>query len=193
MIFERLVLASSNSGKLAELRVLLGDRVGKILTLAEAGVESPEEPHSTFVENALAKARNAAQSCGCAALADDSGICVDELEGLPGVQSARFVSTGDDEDNNDMLLEKLEGVENRRAHYHCSVVLFRHATDPSPLIGEGRWHGTIAKQRRGSSGFGYDPLFLLDGGRTAAELDPAEKNTQSHRAIALRNLLAQLA
>lgn len=192
MILAELVLASSNEGKLDELRALLAPTVGRILSMAEVGVASPPEPHATFIENALAKARHVAASCKMAALADDSGICVAALAGAPGVRSARFAAAGGDEANNDLLLARLAGAADRSAHYHCSLVLCRHADDPAPLIGEGRWQGAIGSARRGANGFGYDPLFELADGRTAAELEPAEKNRISHRARALGNLLAEL-
>jgi XTP/dITP diphosphohydrolase len=157
-------------------------------------VPEAEEPHGTFIENALAKARHAATLAGLPALADDSGVCVDALGGAPGVQSARFA--GDprsDERNNQRLLALLEREENRRAHYYCVIVLVRHAHDPQPLIAEGEWHGEILRAPRGSGGFGYDPLFLDPLlGRTGAELPMDEKNRISHRGKALALLADRL-
>ena len=197
----RLVLASNNPGKLREFRQMLASLGMEILPQAELGVAEAEEPHGTFVENALAKARHASSASGLPAFADDSGICVAALDGAPGVQSARYAGgapAGDreaqDAANNRKLLAALEGQPDRRAHYYCVIVLVRHARDPEPLIAEGRWHGEVISAPRGAGGFGYDPYFLLPGlGRTAAELMPDEKNAVSHRGRAARELLAWLA
>jgi XTP/dITP diphosphohydrolase len=171
----------------------------EIVSQASLGIEDAEEPHHTFVENALAKARHAARRSRLPALADDSGICVSALGGEPGVRSARYSdepATGRDEQdrlNNAKLLRALEGRDNRRAHYYCVIVLMRHGDDPEPLIAEGSWQGEIIATPRGQGGFGYDPHFLLpDLGLTAAELDPAQKNLASHRGKALRRLIARL-
>jgi XTP/dITP diphosphohydrolase len=189
-----LVLASSNPGKLREFGELLAPLGIEVVPQTALGVPDAEEPHATFVENALAKARNAARHARLPALADDSGICVAALGGEPGVHSARFA--GDpksDQRNNAKLLELLRGQPDRRAHYYCVVVLVRHADDPEPLIAEGRWRGEVIDSPRGAGGFGYDPHFLLpDLGRTAAELEPREKHAVSHRGKALRRLIALL-
>ena len=188
MLLPQLTLASTNKGKLRELRSLLGDAVGELTSLAELGIAPAEEPHCTFVENALAKARAASAASGQPALADDSGICVDALGGAPGVHSARYAPTSSDLDNNALLLERLAGEMQRCAHYHCALVLCRHAQDPCPLIAEGRWHGKVGMEPRGSGGFGYDPLFVTADGRTVAQLEPAAKNACSHRSMAVRKL-----
>ena len=191
----KLVLASSNAGKLAELRDLLGDAGIDLHAQSEFGVEDAEETGLTFVENAILKARHAARATGLPALADDSGLCCVALEGVPGVRSARFAGEpGDEQRNNVELLRRLEGASDRRAHYVCVLVLTRGADDPEPLIAEGRWHGAIARTPRGDGGFGYDHLFkpLDGGGRSAAELDAAEKNRISHRGQALRELVRRL-
>jgi len=182
----RLVLASSNRGKLAELTALLAPLGVEPLAQGTLGVGDAEEPHLTFVENALAKARHAAAATGLAALADDSGICVDALGGAPGVHSARYAGEPrSDERNNARLLEALAGRSDRTAHYYCVLVLVRHRDDPQPLIAEGEWFGEVLAAPRGSGGFGYDPLFWLpELGRSAAELTPADKNGISHRGVA---------
>jgi XTP/dITP diphosphohydrolase len=191
---KRLVLASNNPGKIREFRELLAPLDLDVVPQGELGVAEAEEPHATFVENALAKARHAARSARLPALADDSGICVAALDGEPGVHSARFAGEPrSDARNNAKLVALLEGRADRRAHYYCVIVLVRHADDPEPLIAEGRWHGEVIATPRGSGGFGYDPHFLLpDLGRTAAELAPEEKHAISHRGKALRRLLALL-
>jgi XTP/dITP diphosphohydrolase len=191
---KEIILASSNPGKLREFRELLAPLGIEIIPQRERGVPDADEPHATFVENALAKARHAAKLTGLPALADDSGICAVALDGDPGVYSSRFAGepTSDDR-NNERLVTLLAGKAERRAHYYCVVVLMRHATDPEPLIAEGRWHGEIVDKPRGSGGFGYDPHFYLpELGRTAAELAPREKHAVSHRGKALRRLLALL-
>jgi XTP/dITP diphosphohydrolase len=191
---KRLVLASSNTGKLREFGELLAPLGIEVVAQATLGVPDAEEPHATFVENALAKARNAAWHAQLPALADDSGICVAALGGEPGVHSARFAGEPkSDQRNNAKLVALLKGQPDRRAHYYCVVVLVRHGDDPEPLIVEGRWHGEVIDTPRGKGGFGYDPHFLLpDLGRTAAELEPHEKHAVSHRGKALRRLLTLL-
>ena len=195
----RLVLASNNPGKLREFRQMLAPLGMEIAPQAELGIAEAEEPHGTFIENALAKARHASGASGMPAFADDSGICVDALGGAPGVQSARYAdgppASREDQDarNNRKLLAALEGRPDRRAHYYCVIVLVRHATDPEPLIAEGRWRGEVIAAARGTGGFGYDPHFLLpELGKTAAELMPDEKNAISHRGRAIAQLVAQL-
>jgi XTP/dITP diphosphohydrolase len=191
---KRLVLASSNSGKLREFGELLAPLGIEVVPQAALGVPDAEEPHATFVENALAKARHASRHTNLPALADDSGICVAALGGEPGVHSARFAGEPkSDQRNNEKLVQLLAGNPDRRAHYYCVVALVRHAEDPEPLIAEGHWQGEVIDAPRGAGGFGYDPYFLLpDLGRTAAELEPHEKHAVSHRGTALRRLLALL-
>ncbi len=168
---------------------MLGDRVGEMESKEDLGIGEIPETAETFVENALAKARHVAREAGSATLAEDSGICVDALSGRPGVRSARMSEAGDEASNNARLLEELDGASDRSAHYHCSLVLLRHASDPAPLIAEADWHGSIATAPRGDNGFGYDPLFVTCDGRTAAELAPEEKDAQSHRGQALRIMI----
>ena len=191
---KQLVLASSNPGKLREVAELLAPLKIEVVPQAALGVPDAEEPHATFVENALAKARHAARHARLPALADDSGICVAALNGEPGVHSARFAGEPkSDQRNNAKLVALLGDKADRRAHYYCVVVLVRHADDPEPLIAEGRWHGEVIDAPRGTGGFGYDPYFLLpELGRTAAELAPEEKHAVSHRGKALRRLIAAL-
>jgi len=190
----RLIIASHNSGKIREFQAVLGDR-WSVSPQADLGVSEAEETGSTFVENALIKARHACAQSHCAALADDSGLVVPALDGAPGLRSARY-SGGDDEANNALLLQNMATLEgaDRAAFYVAVVVLLRHTDDPTPLIAEGRWYGHIAPAPRGTGGFGYDPLFVAEGyDQHAAELPAAEKNRVSHRAIAVRRLLDQLA
>ena len=191
---KRLVLASSNPGKLREFEALLAPLGTEIVSQSSLGIADAEEPHGTFVENALAKARHASRRTQLPALADDSGICVGALDGEPGVHSARFAGEPrSDARNNEKLLRVLADKDNRRAHYYCVIVLMRHAEDPEPIIAEGSWAGEIIAEPRGANGFGYDPYFFLrDLGKTAAELDPEQKNIVSHRGKALRRLLAKL-
>jgi len=191
---KKLVLASSNPGKLREFEALLAPLGMEIVPQASLGVSDAEEPHGTFVENALAKARHASRRAELPALADDSGICVKALAGEPGVHSARFAGEPrSDARNNEKLIALLADKDTRRAHYYCVIVLMRHAEDPEPIIAEGSWAGEIVAEPRGANGFGYDPYFFLrDLGKTAAELDPGEKNLISHRGKALRRLLAKL-
>jgi XTP/dITP diphosphohydrolase len=190
----QLVLASGNAGKLRELGQLLAPLGIDVLAQASLGVPEAEEPHATFVENALAKARHASGITGLPAIADDSGICVEALSGAPGVHSARYAGEPrSDRRNNERLVRMLAGCEDRRAHYYCVLVLVRGPADPQPLIADGIWHGCIVDEPRGDGGFGYDPHFFLPGlGRTAAQLEPAHKNEISHRGKALRALLDRL-
>ena len=194
----RLVLATHNAGKLAELSSILAPLGFELTSQGALGVPEPEEPHDTFVENALAKARHCARHTGLAALADDSGLCVRALGGDPGVQSAYFAGReGDratrDARNNALLVARLASVADRRAHYACVIVLVRSDRDPEPLIAEGRWEGEIVLDARGEGGFGYDPHFFLPAlGRTAAQLEAEEKNRLSHRAQAVARLVSRL-
>ncbi|MBN8442110.1 MAG: RdgB/HAM1 family non-canonical purine NTP pyrophosphatase [Thauera sp.] len=192
---KRLVLASNNAKKAVEMQALLAPLGIEVIPQSALGVSEAEEPHATFVENALAKARHAAAATGLPAIADDSGLCVEALGGAPGVQSARFAGEPkSDARNNALLLQKLAGVADRRAYFYSTVVLVRHAEDPRPLIADGEWHGTILEAERGTGGFGYDPLFWLpDLEQTAAELDAGLKNKLSHRGAAMRHLLDSLA
>ncbi len=190
----RLVLASNNPGKLREFARLLAPLGIEVVPQAELGIPDAPEPHITFVENALAKARHASALSGLPALADDSGVCVEALGGAPGVFSARYA--GDhrsDTDNNLKLVRELQGVADRRAHYYCVLVLVRHADDPEPLIAEGTWAGIIIDDARGDGGFGYDPHFLdVDSGLTGAELPLEIKNARSHRGHAIRTLVGKI-
>jgi XTP/dITP diphosphohydrolase len=193
----RLVLASSNPGKVAEFNLLLAGSGFEVVTQASLGVDDAEETGLTFVENALLKARHAARATGLPALADDSGVCVDYLHGAPGLYSARYAGDhGNSASNNAKLLHELDGVprEQRGAFYICVLALLQHADDPAPLVAEGRWHGHMLTEARGTKGFGYDPLFVPDGQTaSAAELDPLLKSRISHRGQALAKLHAQLA
>ncbi len=209
----KLVLASNNAKKLAELRALFdsageGEGEGAVLGLelvpqGALGIGEAEEPHRTFVENALAKARHAARAAGGAAIADDSGLCVQALDGLPGVDSAHYAGLvaplpdreatrrAQDAANNARLLRALQGVADRRARFVSTLVALRAHDDPEPLIAFGRWEGEILEQPRGAGGFGYDPLMWIPAlGCTVAELDPARKNSHSHRAQAARQMRA---
>lgn len=192
----KVVLASDNQGKLAELTSLLADTGFVCVSQGEFGVSSAEETGSTFVENALLKARHAALSTGLCAIADDSGLAVDHLNGAPGVHSARYSGAGaTDEDNRQCLLTALAGVpiDQRTAQFHSVVVYLRHGEDPVPIICHGHWSGRIALEPRGSGGFGYDSLFLADGcSKTAAELTADIKNSLSHRGQALASLVRVL-
>ena len=198
LTLNKLVIASNNPGKLREIAAILAPLEIEVLPQGTFGVPEAEEPHCTFVENALAKARHASRLTGLPALADDSGVCVHALGGEPGVHSARYAAAAvaadretQDRLNNEKLLQALAGAENRSAHYCCVIVLVHHADDPQPLIAEAEWHGEILEAPRGNGGFGYDPLFLIpELGRTGAELAPEEKNALSHRGRALA-LLAQ--
>jgi XTP/dITP diphosphohydrolase len=190
----RLVLASGNAGKLREFRRLLTPLGIEVIAQADLGIAEPAEPHHTFVENALAKARHASRLADLPALADDSGICVDALNGAPGVHSARFAGEpASDARNNAKLLEMLAGVDDRRAHYYCVLALMRRGDDPEPILADGRWDGVVIDLPRGSGGFGYDPHFLDDQtGLTGAELPLERKNELSHRGKAIRSLVSQL-
>lgn len=188
-MIERIVLASSNPGKLAEFNALFADSGIEVVPQGSLGVEDAEETGLTFVENALLKARHAAQVTGLPALADDSGLCVTHLRGAPGLYSARYSGThGDNAANNARLLRELTDVpqDDRGAFFISVLALVQHADDPAPLIAEGRWHGRVLLAPRGAQGFGYDPLFLPDGQtQSAAELAPAIKNRLSHRGQAM--------
>ena len=192
----RLVLASGNPGKLREIGELLRPLHFDVLSQSELGIEEADEPHDTFLENALAKARHASRAAGLPALADDSGLSVPSLGGEPGVHSAYYAGREGgreerDRRNNEKLLRNLG--DDRAAYYTCVMVMVRSADDPSPLVAEGVWHGEIARAARGANGFGYDPLFYVkELGRTAAELDPVHKNRISHRGLALQKLLRLL-
>jgi XTP/dITP diphosphohydrolase len=180
----------------------------ELISQSALAIAEAEEPHATFVENALAKARHAARLSGCAAIADDSGLCVAALGGEPGVASAHFAAAVDtgagadrevrrarqDAANNALLLQRLQGVTDRRAHFLCTLVAIRHAADPEPLIACGRWAGELLAAARGDAGFGYDPLlFIAEQGCCVGEMSATVKNTLSHRAIAMRQMLAQMA
>jgi XTP/dITP diphosphohydrolase len=192
----KIVLASGNRGKLRELSALLSPLGHELLAQDALGIESPPETGDTFAANAMIKARHAAGIAGCAALADDSGLEVDALDGRPGVRSARFAGEdATDEQNLVKLLSDMQDVPDARrtARFQCVIVLVRSAADASPLIASGTWEGRITRSPRGSHGFGYDPVFVPAGlAVTSAELDPAEKNVRSHRAQALRALVAKL-
>jgi XTP/dITP diphosphohydrolase len=193
-VIERLVLASNNAGKLREFRRLLEPLGLSVVPQAELGIAEADEPHVTFIENALAKARHASAQSRLPALADDSGVCVDALGGAPGVHSARYAGEPkSDARNNEALVAALRNVADRRAHYYCVLVLVRHADDPQPIIAEGVWNGTIVDAPRGSGGFGYDPHFQDDAtGLTGAELPLETKNALSHRGKAMRMLIGKL-
>ena len=206
----KLVLASNNAKKLAELQALFDGLGVELVRQGELGVSEAEEPHVTFIENALAKARHASAATGLPAIADDSGLCVDALGGMPGVISANYAtiaaSAGEslgrevvrqtqDDANNNLLLEKLRNVEDRRACFMCTLIAIRSADDPQPLVAMGRWNGEILRAREGDGGFGYDPLmFIPSFGATVASLSKEVKNAHSHRAIAaaqMRTLMQQ--
>ena len=191
----RIVLASSNAAKLREISMTLHGHTWEIVPQGQLGVDATDEPHPTFVENALAKARHASACTGMPALADDSGLCVDALNGSPGVFSARFAGDdANDQNNNAELLRRLAGVTQRQAHYTCVLVAVRSIEDAEPLVVDARWYGEIAQAPRGEGGFGYDPLFYVSElGVTAAELDPVQKNRISHRGLAMRALAEKLA
>ncbi len=190
----KLVIASGNAGKLREIARILAPLDIQAVPQSEYNVPDCPEPHLTFVENCLAKARHASLHSGLPALADDSGICVEALGGAPGVFSARYAGEPkSDQRNNEKLVAALQGVANRRAHYTCVMVFVRHPDDPEPVIAEGRWFGENVDTPRGLNGFGYDPYFLVpEYGRTGAELDEDTKNAISHRGQALRDLVDKL-
>ncbi|MDE2387614.1 MAG: RdgB/HAM1 family non-canonical purine NTP pyrophosphatase [Betaproteobacteria bacterium] len=188
---KKLVIASNNQGKLREIGELLAPLAIDVAPQSTFNISEADEPHVTFVENALAKARHASRSSGLPALADDSGICVSALGGAPGVNSARYAGEPkSDERNNLKLIESLKKQTDHRAYYYCVIVLVRHANDPQPLIVDGSWYGEIIDQPRGSGGFGYDPYFYLsEFGKTSAELTAEQKNQISHRGQALAKLV----
>jgi XTP/dITP diphosphohydrolase len=199
----RLVLASNNAKKLAELRALFAPLRVELVAQGALGVDEADEPYATFIENALQKARHAARASGGAAIADDSGLCVDALVGEPGVQSATFAGVvpaktdreaqrrEQDAANNALLLARLEGRPDRRARFVSTLVAVRHADDPEPLVAVGRWPLQVLAAPRGIGGFGYDPLVIVtELGLSVAELSPEQKNAQSHRARAARDMLA---
>lgn len=190
----KLVLASGNPKKAREMTELLAPLDIEVVLQSEFGVPEAEEPHITFLENALAKARHASRHTGLPAIADDSGLCVASLGGAPGVQSARFAGEPrSDARNNELLLTRLKGVANRHAWFCSMVVLVRHADDPQPLVADGEWHGEILTAPRGEQGFGYDPLFYVaELGQTAAQMDAEVKNRLSHRGAAMQQLLQRL-
>lgn len=193
---EKIVLASGNSGKLREIQAVLNQQRYQLIKQSEFNVPDVAETGTTFVENAIIKARHAAKHTDLPALADDSGIEVDALQGAPGVYSARYAGThGKDDANNAKLLQELKEVEDaqRTARFQCVIVYMRHAQDPMPLICEGTWEGKILHELKGPNGFGYDPLFFVPThGCSSAELEPAEKNKISHRAQALQKLISVL-
>lgn len=191
---KKLVLASNNAKKMKELNALLAPLGFEVIPQGQLGIPEAEEPHCTFVENALAKARHAAAHSGLPALADDSGLCVAALGGAPGVYSARYAGEPkSDARNNEKLLADLAGQTDRRAHFACVLVLVRSADDPQPIIAEGEWHGEILATQRGAEGFGYDPLFYVPTHcQTAAELDADIKNRLSHRGQAMQKLIVRL-
>ncbi|MBA3033975.1 MAG: RdgB/HAM1 family non-canonical purine NTP pyrophosphatase [Gammaproteobacteria bacterium] len=191
---KKIVLASGNPGKLREFAQLLATCDFEVLPQSAFNVPEADEPHCTFVENALAKARHAAQLTGMPALADDSGLCIAALGGAPGVYSARYGGEPkSDERNNQKMVAALQGQSDRRAHYVAVLVFVRHADDPQPIVVEGEWHGEIIDTPRGAGGFGYDPYFLVpDLKQTAAEISAEEKNKRSHRGKALALLIERL-
>ncbi|RZI56568.1 MAG: RdgB/HAM1 family non-canonical purine NTP pyrophosphatase [Rubrivivax sp.] len=193
----KLVLASNNAKKLKELQALFEPLGVELVTQGSLGIPEAEEPFHTFVENGLTKARHAAKASGLPALADDSGLAVDALGGMPGVLSARYATLfgreKSDAENNRVLLEKLDGIEDRRARFVCALVAVRSADDPEPLIAMGRWHGEILHAQEGEGGFGYDPLLFIPGlGKSVAALGAEAKNRLSHRALASQDLLRQM-
>lgn len=194
----KVVVASGNPGKLRELAAMLAPLGIEALPQSDFHVAEAEEPHETFLENALAKARNASRATGLPALADDSGLCVPSLRGEPGVHSAYYAGragTREERDarNNAKLVAALRAHPDRAAFYYCALVLVRAYDDPTPIVADGTWHGEIVLEPRGSGGFGYDPHFLTASGLTAAEMAPGRKNRESHRGRALHALAARLA
>jgi XTP/dITP diphosphohydrolase len=191
---QRLILASNNAGKLKEFAEILGPIGFTLHPQGEFNVPEADEPHATFVENALEKARHASRLTGLPALADDSGVCVNAFGGAPGVWSARFAGEPkSDARNNEKMVVDLAAHEDKSAYYYCVLVYVRHADDPQPVIADGVWNGEITPVARGSNGFGYDPHFYIPAlGKCAAELTPAEKNALSHRGQALRALVEKL-
>jgi XTP/dITP diphosphohydrolase len=193
-MFSKLVIASGNKGKLREIEHILAPLQIEIIPQNALNVPECEEPFCTFIENALAKARHASKHTGLPALADDSGLCVDALQGAPGVISARYAGgPKSDEANNQKLLEVLANEKNRHAHFYCVMVLVRHEHDPEPIIAEGQWAGEILSEYRGNDGFGYDPIFLdAKTGKTVAELSMEIKSRISHRGHAMAKLLQKI-
>jgi XTP/dITP diphosphohydrolase len=196
--YKKIVIASNNGGKLKEIQHLLEDTGIEVLPQSHFNIPEAEEPYCTFIENALAKARHASQHSGLPALADDSGICVDALQGAPGVHSARYACETEadaksDERNNLKLLAALQNETHRSAHYYCVMVLVKYPDDPQPIIAEGIWRGEILQAPRGHGGFGYDPLFLdAITDQSGAELPMDIKNRISHRGKALQHLLQKI-
>ncbi len=190
----RVVLASRNTGKLKELRTLLAPTSLQIESQADYDIPRPDETGTTYVENAIIKARTVAQATGHAALGDDSGLVVPALNGAPGIFSARYAGRhGDDGANNQKLIAALREVDDRQAYFYCAMVLLRHAEDPTPIIATAAWHGQIVSTPSGAGGFGYDPIFLVpELGKTAAELESSDKNQLSHRGQAIAKLLDAL-
>lgn len=197
-MLKKIVIASGNAGKLREIQALLAPLDIEVVPQSAFNIVEAEEPHCTFIENAIVKARHASLHSGLPAIADDSGICVDALQGKPGVHSARYANINNsepksDEKNNQLLLNTLANESNRAAYYYCAIVLVRHHDDPQPLIAEGIWRGEILTTPRGTGGFGYDPIFLdMNSGKTGAELTPEIKNKISHRGQALQQLISKL-
>ena len=188
---KQLILASNSAGKVREFSALFAPLGIAIIPQGDLGITAAEEPYFTFVENALTKARHASKESNLPALADDSGICIAALDGRPGVRSARYAGEeASDAQNNAKVIDELRGIADNRAHYVCALVFIRHALDPEPVIVQTQWHGEFIDAPRGNAGFGYDPHFFIPAlGKTAAELNPAEKNKISHRGQALRQLL----
>ena len=188
---QKLVIASNNQGKLREINALLAPLSFEVVPQSVFNVGEVEEPYVTFVENALTKARHASRYSGLPALADDSGICVNSLNGAPGVTSARYAGEPkSDQRNNQKLVAALKNQTDHSAYYYCIMIMVRHADDPQPIIVDGSWHGEIILEPRGEGGFGYDPYFYLDDlGKTSAELTGQQKNTMSHRGKALAKLV----
>ena len=191
---QKLVLASNNTDKVREFQELLAPFHFQVIPQGELGIPSAEEPHHTFIENALAKARHASAVSSLPALADDSGICAHALDGAPGVYSARYAGLySDNISNNQKLIAALQNKADRGAHYVCALVMVNSANDPEPLIVQARWYGQIIDDAQGDHGFGYDPYFFIpELGKTVAQLEPSEKNQISHRGQALRELITQL-
>lgn len=191
---KKLVIASNNPGKLREIDRILQPLGLEVLPQSAFNIPEADEPYCTFIENCLTKARHASELAGLPALADDSGICIDALNGAPGVYSARFAGEPkSDQRNNEKMIELLKHETNRKAHYYCVIVLVRHPHDPQPIIAEGSWHGEIIDTPRGEGGFGYDPYFLVpELGQTGAELPADVKNGMSHRGKALAELVTKL-
>ncbi len=191
---KEIVLASGNLGKLKEFRQMLEPAGYRVVPQSDYHVNEADEPYFTFIENALAKARHVSRLTKKPALADDSGLCVDVLGGRPGVLSARYAGEPKSDDrNNARLIADLAGFPDKTANYYCVLVYVRSADDPQPIIADGRWFGRIVDTPRGTNGFGYDPYFWVpEFGKTAAELTPDEKNSHSHRGMALRALLEKL-